>query len=280
MEKILVTTDLSANARAGLRFAIQYARQHKVELVVLHIHYVLRASIWSDKTYEMYVKETQQNLQKDLENWIKSVYRSVKADIGLHHAVLVNQYDIENTIIKYASANNCRYIFMSTRGAGLVRKVFGTITSGVLTRSSVPVVVVPKHYRTNPIRKLMYASDGSRQSEELEQVIGFARGLKAKVELVHFSYGFEKQADAKIKEKELQTQFNYPVSILNDKREIEKTLVKDIEEAVKRTKPSVVVMFTRQRQSFFERLFLSSKSADYSFKAKVPLLVFNKRSVL
>jgi hypothetical protein len=38
----------------------------------------------------------------------------------------------------------------------------------------------------------------------------------------------------------------------------------------------MMIMFTQQNKSFFERLFLSSKSAEYTFKLNVPLLVYNK----
>lgn len=37
MEKVLVTTDLSVNSLAGLRFAIQLATQRNLELLFLHV---------------------------------------------------------------------------------------------------------------------------------------------------------------------------------------------------------------------------------------------------
>jgi hypothetical protein len=38
-------------------------------------------------------------------------------------------------------------------------------------------------------------------------------------------------------------------------------------------KPSVLIMFTNQQRTFFQKLFLSSKAEELSFQAKVPLLV-------
>ena len=54
------------------------------------------------------------------------------------------------------------------------------------------------------------------------------------------------------------------------------TLISNIESVIRKSKPSMMIMFTQQNRSFFEKIFMSSKSADYSFNAKIPLLVFNK----
>ena len=48
------------------------------------------------------------------------------------------------------------------------------------------------------------------------------------------------------------------------------------ENVIKKTKPSMLIMFTEQNRTLFQKIFLSSKSADYSFNPKIPLLVFNK----
>ena len=46
MKKILVTTDFSANSKAGVRFAIQLASQIKCELIFYHILETLKSNAW------------------------------------------------------------------------------------------------------------------------------------------------------------------------------------------------------------------------------------------
>jgi hypothetical protein len=55
-------------------------------------------------------------------------------------------------------------------------------------------------------------------------------------------------------------------------------LAKNIQMVLKKAKPSVLVMFTDQNLNFFEKLFLSSSTAEFSLKASVPLIVFRKNS--
>jgi hypothetical protein len=44
-------------------------------------------------------------------------------------------------------------------------------------------------------------------------------------------------------------------------------------------KPSLVVLFTKQNRSWFDRLFEPTISTDMSFIAKTPLLVFRKKNI-
>src|SRR5579872_7519585 len=52
---ILVPTDFSAASRAGMRFAIQWARQQDAKLVFAHVLRVLRLTNWSDKQFEAFM---------------------------------------------------------------------------------------------------------------------------------------------------------------------------------------------------------------------------------
>ena len=54
MKKILVPTDFSANSRAGVRFAIHWATQQKLDLVFVHVLNILRVTSWSDRYFAKY----------------------------------------------------------------------------------------------------------------------------------------------------------------------------------------------------------------------------------
>ena len=68
----------------------------------------------------------------------------------------------------------------------------------------------------------------------------------------------------------------YSISYNITNKNPNESLITDIETAVKKIKSSMMIMFTEQNRNWFQKIFLSSKSAEYSFNAKVPLLVYNK----
>ena len=213
----------------------------------MHVHTVLRASSWSDSTYHYYIEEEKKVLDKDLNSFIHSVYRQLKVANPKFKAVIHHSFDVSDSIIAYAKKNGYSYICISARGAGTLVKIFGTVTGALITGSEVPVICIPKNYKTKPITRIMYASDLTNYEDELKQVIDFAKPLKAEVEMLHLSYPFEIIADEALLEQSLKKKFRYPVDLYYQKRDLEESVLDDIETAVQRSAPSIVAMFTRQK---------------------------------
>ncbi len=278
MDKILVTTDLSTNSKAGLRFAINWASEKKAQLIFLHVNQVLRAATWTDEKYDHVVAEDKKKMKADLEAFVAGVYKAMKVTPGKYKCEVFHSLAVSDSISYVAEEKKCTYICIATRGAGKVNKIFGTHTASLIKNSEVPVMCIPSSYRTRPLNKVLYASDMTNYANELKKVVGLAKSFNAKLELLHLSFPFEYLIDEDIAEKELKKKFKYDIDLHYEKRDIEHTLLQDLDAAVQKSKPSLVVMFTDQKRSFFERLFLSSKSAEFSFSTKAPLLIFNKRS--
>ncbi|HEY9178466.1 MAG TPA: universal stress protein [Flavipsychrobacter sp.] len=276
MNRILVTTDLSANSRVGLRFAIKLAEQKKMELVFLYVHQVLRASTWSDAKYESFVSEDKANIMTELTSFVSATYKQMKVTPGKYKCDVHHMFGVVEGIIKYAGENNCSYICIATRGAGTVKKLFGTNTASLIKNSPIPVICVPTAYKAKPVTKLLYASDMADYEKEIPRVLAFAKPLKANVELLHLSFPYEMEADKQVAQKDLKKKFKYDIGIHYEARDLDNSLMTDLENAVKKAKPSLVVMFTKQDRSLFERIFLGSATAQFSFSSNVPLLVFKK----
>ncbi len=185
------------------------------------------------------------------------------------------QYAYRN-ILKYAEENNYDYICISRQGSGKAKKLFGSTISKFITKSSVPVIAVPENYRRQNISKICYASDLSRLDDELVRVTNFASPLKADVEVLHFKvpidYLIGNKEMTAIREKLLE----HKIQARFEAMDYEETLIQNITKVLKRSKPSLLIMFTRQKRSLFEKIFLASMSAEYAFITKIPLLVFNK----
>jgi len=77
MEKILVTTDFSANSKAALRFAIQLASQNKFDLTFFHSYYVLIPTSWSNNKISEYKKIEEKKIQNKLDRFVKMMYTNM-----------------------------------------------------------------------------------------------------------------------------------------------------------------------------------------------------------
>jgi len=276
MQKILVTTDFSANSKAALRFAIQLATQNKFALTFFHSFYILIPTGWSKNKISEYKKTEEQRIQNRLDSFVAAIYKNTGINSPKFECVTKNSAFTENNIRKYAEENRFGFICTGTRGIGKFKRLFGTTTAKLIKQSRVPILAVPGNYKPDTISGILYASDLVNIEKELKKVIDFARPLKAQVVLLHFSPPY-KFVDSKMFEsrvKNISRYDNIEVHIENEDHDQPRASI--VASILKKTKSSMMIMFTEQRKSLFEKIFLSSKSVRHSFKTEVPLLVYNK----
>ncbi|MBC8152451.1 MAG: universal stress protein [Bacteroidetes bacterium] len=276
MKKILVTTDFSANSKAALRFAIQLASQHEVALTFLHVQNVLRPTSWNEATCAAYEKHEMAKAQTALDRFVEAVHKILKISSRNYACVIKNSALPESAIMGYAADHAFDFICISARGAGTFEKIVGTTTANLINQSSVPVIAVPGNYRAAKLTSILYASDLSSLESQIRRVVDFARPLGATVQLLHFSAPFEPVIDPEIINMAVRKFSDYGIEVHVKPRDYVISLIANIELAIKTSKPSMMIMFTRQNEGFFNRLLLSSNSVDYSFLTTIPLLVFSK----
>lgn len=276
MQKILVTTDFSTHSKAGLRFAIQLATQKEVELVFFHCFQALIPTTIHRERIENAVQEQAQEQLQRLEKFIAKLYKSMKVMAGAHKCVVVESLDPEHAILHYTHHHAIQYICMSTRGAGTLLKIVGTNTSNVILKSPVPVLVVPHTYRTQPIQRIMYASDLEDIHAEMPTVVKFAQSLSAPVDLVNFYYPESMPLDSetlatmwKLKYSSLDRVFLQPF-------QLDEGFADQLSGLVKKVKPSIVVFFTQTNRTWFDKIFRVGRSEGFSFVTKKPMLVYRK----
>jgi nucleotide-binding universal stress UspA family protein len=276
MKKVLVTTDLSKNAKAGLRFAIQLATQRPVALTIFYSYHLMKPTSWSNTAFASYKKSEAAKNQKKLDHYVNSIYKNKGLVPKNIKCVVKEAIMADSAIREYALNNNFDYICISKRGAGYLKKILGTTTSSLVNFSTVPVIVVPNNYRTKSIKNLLYFSDLDDLDKELKKVLAFANPLGAKVTLLHFNFS----SKLSYKKSTLEEIVNkYPKSSIDLRFidcDITDTLISKINESAALLRPSLLIMFTKQNRSFVEKIFYGSKSESYAFTAKIPLLVFNK----
>lgn len=276
MKKILVATDFSNNSIAGMRFAIQLATQDNYELTFFHSHYLMKPTSWNNATFAVYEEKEVNKLQNKLNQFVLSLLKKSNLFSKDVKCIVKRALLAESNIRDYALANKFSYICIGTRGAGKLKKIFGTTTSNLINNSAIPVIAIPHNYRTNKITSILYASDLVNLKKELKKVVDFAKPLKSKVELLHFNSPFDLISDYKKIATAVKIVTKYNVTLNLKNANPINTFITNFETSIKKSKPSILIMFTQQNRSFFQKILLSSNSSEYSFNAKVPLLVFNK----
>jgi len=277
MNKILVTTDFSAASRAGIRFAMQLTKQTNGKLFVFHAMEMPKPTRWSEKKYDAYAETELIKAHIRLTRFIDSIGRQSGFATKKVECVAAEARKVDRSVIEYATHIKASFICMSTRGAGVFKKIVGTNASALLTTSPVPVIVVPKTYRLSSISHILFSSDLNNLNGEMKKVLAFAKPLKAKVSVYHYDFLLPlKEAKMKLenmaaKHKERNVKFYFK------KFHIENSLAQHLQNDIRKSRPSLVTLFTKQNRGWYDRLFLPSNSAAISFDTKTPLLVFRKQ---
>ncbi|MEO5889108.1 MAG: universal stress protein [Ferruginibacter sp.] len=279
MKKILVPTDFSTNSKSGVRFAIHWATRQKLELLFVHVLHILRPTQWTDTYFAKYSAQKEKLCRIKFEKFIADIYRQMNVKPGKYSSIIVNGISADITLLDYCRKRvDIDYICISTRGAGKFNKILGTNTGNLITKSQIPVLAIPKNYRVADVKSVLYATDLRNYADEIAKVVAFAQPLKTTIDVVHFTWPDEILFDEKMIEAAFKKEFKYGLKIYFKKNDGIHSLIKNLETQIRIRKPSVVIMFTNQERTFFQKLFLSSKAEELSFQLKVPLLVFSKNS--
>lgn len=277
MKKILVTTDFSKRSKAAMRFAIQLAIQTECEITFFHSYQVPRPSGWSEQVFTSFESKESAKIKKKLNTFVVNVYKQLKIEaVGAWHCVAEQAPRPADHIISFAKQQGFGYICISGRGAGKTSLWFGSNTAKLIKKSETPVIAVPSTYRRTKIDSICYASDLSDLHYELKQVTTFNSSLNASMWLLHLNTPYDSIYTER-KRQSLDRQLNqYHMSMYSETFDYQKPLIVNINKIVKKRRPSILIMFTRQRKSILGKLLMSSISAEFASISKIPLLVFKK----
>ncbi len=276
MEKVLVTTDLSENSLAGLRFAIQLATQRNLQLIFFHVNDLWEENAFRNPEQVSMIKQEKIRVQRELEAFVESAYQSMQADAGPYQCVCYYDLGIINSILCYARNNDIHFICISTHGAGNVLKLLGSNTSELISESEIPVLCIPKSYQAKPVESVMFACDMTDHEKELETVVAFAKPISASVQVLHIVEPDKSGKDHKATESAIQEKFGDRVSLVIESGRSDRKLAETVDEAIEKYSPSLLVMFTNQKRNLLEMLFAPSQAEKYSFRTKIPLLTYTK----
>jgi hypothetical protein len=236
----------------------------------------MKPSIWDAKRFTSYEKSETVKIKNKLEKFVAAIYKALDTKPEKVHYVISSSFVTDSNIIKYATDHQFDLICISRRGEGKLKKIFGTNTTNLIQRSTVPVMAIPHNYKSMKINSVLYASDLANLKHEMEKVVAFAKPLGATIELLHLNYPSDTSDNKNAIEGVIKDYPKTNITYRLENIDLIYNLVSNLQKVIKKTKPSILVMFTDQDLGFFEKIFLSSSTADFSLIASVPLLVFKK----
>lgn len=282
MKKILIPTDFSEGAKQAMKFGVALAHEMQADVVFFHAAFMLIPTTSSPNEYHKQVEKAKFEATVQLKNEVEAIYKSLNIDLSVYEQSCV--YDVKfqesatAAIQEAVKENIVDMVVMGTRGASGLKKIFlGSNTSGIMESVKCPVLAVPASYEYKDVTRIAYATDLTKLSKEVAQLVPIAQRFEAKLSIFHVYPVYPMVVNPE--------KFNQEEALANLKAEnnfddIDFTLIKVFEDNaildgidvfVTTHRPDMLVMFTRKR-TFFDKIFDSSKTKEMAYNVKVPLL--------
>jgi len=259
--KILVPIDFSENANTAVQFAIDLAKKRGFDIHLYH-NYTVSSSTFDDVNSDSSDDNFKADvLMADLIEKLKAnnptIVFTSKCERGI----------ITESLLKETKNTTYSAIIMGTKGkTDDTSVIVGSTTYAVSQKSNIPVIAIPFNYQTKDIKKIGLLSNF--KYAELDTLNEYIKifGSDVKVQIIHVHYHSESESDIEDKLEIWKYQIKKHTEITDVDIEVD-SIQTDIEELD--TIPEVindiikdeeidVVLITKTRKSFFERLFKKS----------------------
>jgi nucleotide-binding universal stress UspA family protein len=252
IKNILVPTDFSECAETALSFAAEIARTLQADIYLMNAAQSI-FSVASEKLIE----------QVQNEEALKEVDVQTIEETG----------DPSSAILRETDEKKVDLIVMGSKGGSGTRKLFGSTTSEVISKSEVPVLVIPRDTHFTGFGTIVFATDyHDGDLSALEEMADWAQLFDSELHVLHVAPKHNLQAKIKFRGfKELASQ-RIDYEKLSFEHIINKSLHVGFAQYANDHNVKLLAI-TRYKKSFFEKLSEKNHTREMELYTKVPLLV-------
>ena len=271
MKSIIVPIDFSDQSEKALKVAASLAKQHKAELLVLHM-LELSPAIMGESGYisqEQVVHLIKLGEQRFTDFLDKPYLKDIKM------VPVIKHYKVFSEVAEVAKKHNADLIVMGSNGADGLQEIFiGSPTERVVRTSDVPVLVIKGDIENFKATNFVFASDFEEESvPALKKAKAMANLLGSKLHLVYINtpgdeFLSNNDANDKISKFLKAANVGMEVTIYNDY-----TVEKGILNYSKKVLADLIGLPTHGRRGL-SHFFMGSIGEDVANHSEAPVITF------
>ncbi|MBO9701425.1 MAG: universal stress protein [Sporocytophaga sp.] len=275
MRVILCPVDFSENSLKALEYAAAIAAQTQTKLFILNKFTLTGGEKVesSDSIFDESKEEAEDKLN-ELRNIILTEYKDLQVDVSVTYGIEPSQ-----VILDFAEDIKADLIVMGTKGAGGFKEIFfGTTTTSVTSKASVPVLAFPVAAKPHLPKSIVYATDLKWEDRAvLHPLWNFTISLDAQLTFLYVAKGEEKGVDAIRNEMESSEGFNRIKTTL--KVHFAEVKSNDVFGAIQdyanETNAGLIVLGNHEK-NYLEKLRKGDLTRLMTMYTEVPLLILHK----
>ncbi|MCL7987704.1 universal stress protein [Sphingobacterium sp. lm-10] len=274
---ILVPTDFSKNSISAVRYACQLAKHKGYDVHLLHFYTSNTANFASESNNEALLEDSSllkaDVLMKELKDELMISFPELTITSVCVRGLIDEKLPVEAGDSRYA------LIVMGATGSSAKKSIYyGSTTVAITAKSPIPVVAVPEGQSTFALQHISLLT--KFKPEELETLRSFIETM-GKPEQLSLTHVYREESDLDAMQEHLQSwAFNIREMDLIKQVDIESapiskndvdldTVPEVVNSMIEKGNPDVILV-TKTRKSFFERLFKSSVSKAIALELRKP----------
>ncbi|MCG9881643.1 MAG: universal stress protein, partial [Bacteroidia bacterium] len=181
---IVIPTDFSEAANQAMQYALSFAKKIGARVHILHINQVAMVdATMPAETYQMFVQEIEDQTKEQLSNLEETFLKPS----GVSYETHARYGFVADEICDFALKNEADLIILGTTGAsGAAEILFGSNASSVVSKTQVPVMVIPKNITYKNLSRIVYATDYNEpEFPAMMRLIYFEEQYDCPLDIVH-----------------------------------------------------------------------------------------------
>ncbi|KFF09875.1 universal stress protein [Flavobacterium hydatis] len=277
MKRILFPTDFSEVATNAFVHALEFAKQVKGELVLLHTFEIpVYDSQFFPENFAIIYNSLELSKFEMFKDQIPKL-REIAKERGLDDIVMNHRLmdgDLVYNMKKAIKEDNIDFVVMGTSGiSGWENFFLGTNTDAVISGVEVPILCIPGESEFKKVKTIGFTTRyREKDKKELRKVLAIAKKMNAKIKCLYVRTQNTDVSDATIKEWEADFKDEPIQFLVLPCEEVKETILdfvlyKDID----------VLAMIAYKRSFFESLFHPSFTKKLTKDIAIPVLIMHEQ---
>jgi len=188
LRKLIVPIDYSETSENALAYAKSLSEKQNQFLELTHCYTPKVVGLNEQAIVDFKEEKFERENFKEYAASINQSWNGKDADEHLLDSQFLIGFPSDRLVqISREDAQNL-IVIGSNGKAGIEKRVFGSVTTNVATKSECPVLIVPPESNYKEIKNILYCCDDTRlDSQVIPGILDFSRGYNPMIHLVHVS---------------------------------------------------------------------------------------------
>lgn len=274
MKNILVPTDFSVASHNAAKYAVSLAQSFNAKVTLIN---VITPPVIVDDSILASVMITQAEILENNKKIMETEIETLSKKNSINIKGFVREGFALDIIPEMAEVKHAELIIMGMKGKGRSKSVFGSTTTAIIRKSSLPVLVIPEQASYEPINNITFASDfdATMEMDRYTTFLEISEKFNPMINILHVQ-----KKESFLKPEKVIGKMKTSLAFSKQKHEFHTINEIKVEEGINKfieMNQTDILAMVAHKHSLFERMFGKVHTKIMSYQTKIPLLVLQSK---